>query len=728
MSNDVKAREFFHQLTLSDLPVGVYLVAPDGNLLECNACCRKMLALPPKGPLNCAITKFHCMASERSRLWELAAAAEAQGKPFENVPVALSVNSSDVFVRESIRVLRDTEDRHIIGYLGFMIDITNEQRYQRLFEHLPVGIYRVDPHDTLVYVNDAAVKILGYESKAEIINRHVKEFYAYPEEAAVLSEMTKKQGRFTKEVRELVKKNGEFIFASISSVAIIGVDGSFDGREGTLVDVTNEEHYRRSLQDVPVGFYEVRIVNSRDIIRSCNLMFAKMHDCATESEVVGHDINQFYASPEDYRRFLEELYAKEAAGLPLQGYVLKIKTQKGRQRLFEVSSRLIKDRSDRIVGRMGVVRDVSKEEKLRDEMKLLQNDIGRVLHAYTTAILTTRHAVTSAITSLGPDPFSRNKVPSIDEIDELLGKPAACLGASLEGWIRSLESSWQQRGIPQNDWTELAEVLHQLQNYRSAIPLAEVRPHTLRGLSRKIIEIFTRLDKQHLPKEQNRHILNEAIQLERLVCIATLRQVETELMAMDHQVRAFREHITTSARFEEAPRVFRFWDLVKQSMVNLGEYAHSEGVEFRAKDETHNAHVLVSVRDVLRAVSNLLHNAIKYSWAREKGAPPWIAIHAFIKAESVCVMFENYGVPIPDDEIKQGLIFQFGYRGRLSSDRGRLGTGIGLTDARRTARHFGGDVVVESTCAWRGAAPNDYRAPYLTRVTLSLPLHAFTGD
>jgi signal transduction histidine kinase len=271
-------------------------------------------------------------------------------------------------------------------------------------------------------------------------------------------------------------------------------------------------------------------------------------------------------------------------------------------------------------------------------------------------------------------------------------------------------------------------VLQQLQSYRSAIPLAEVRPHTLRGLSRKIIEIFTRLGKQHLPKEQTRHIINEAIQLERLVCIATLRQVETELMAMDHQVRAFREHITTSARFEEAPQVIRFWDLVKQAMSNLGEYARCEGVEFRAKDESHNAHVLIGSRDMLRAVSNLLHNAIKYSWAREKGTPPWIVIHAFVQADSVYVMFENYGVPIPEDEIKQGLIFQFGYRGRLSSDRGRLGTGIGLTDARKTARHFGGDVVVESTCAWRGSAPNDYKAPYLTRVTLSLPLHSLKGD
>jgi signal transduction histidine kinase len=104
-----------------------------------------------------------------------------------------------------------------------------------------------------------------------------------------------------------------------------------------------------------------------------------------------------------------------------------------------------------------------------------------------------------------------------------------------------------------------------------------------------------------------------------------------------------------------------------------------------------------------------------------------VIIHAYAEAEQAHVMFENFGVPIQADEIQNGLIFQFGYRGSLSGDRGRLGTGIGLTDALNTARLHGGDIKVESTSARHGAPPDDYTAPYITKVTLSLPIHPHTG-
>jgi signal transduction histidine kinase len=96
-----------------------------------------------------------------------------------------------------------------------------------------------------------------------------------------------------------------------------------------------------------------------------------------------------------------------------------------------------------------------------------------------------------------------------------------------------------------------------------------------------------------------------------------------------------------------------------------------------------------------------------------------IRLHA--EGRRVGVTFENFGVPIPRDEIEKELIFQIGYRGRLSGDRGRLGTGIGLTDARNVARRYKGDVQVESKPASRDAAPGDYTVPYLTSVTFWLP-------
>ena len=78
------------------------------------------------------------------------------------------------------------------------------------------------------------------------------------------------------------------------------------------------------------------------------------------------------------------------------------------------------------------------------------------------------------------------------------------------------------------------------------------------------------------------------------------------------------------------------------------------------------------------------------------------------------------------EELETGLIFEMGYRGQLSTDRGRLGTGIGLTDAQRAARAHGGDIEISSRPAtdtsFETNHPDYYKRPFLTTARLVLPV------
>jgi len=721
MSTDAKALELFHQLTAGELPVGLYLIARDGRFLACNGLCKKILVVPAEQPLPASIMAFHPNPEERIKLLEMAEAAERQGRFIVSGPLHLSVPGNDIFVRELIRALRDPVSDQVVGFVGTMIDITQEQRFRQLIDVLPIGIYRVDANDQITHVNQAAVKILGYQSKSELEHRNVAEFYAPSEKAERLTELVKSREVITNQIRELFKKSGEIIFASLSSVAVTGADGSYEGREGTIEDVTAEERYLRSLNDIHIGFYEVRQENGVDRIRQCNRQFALMHDYETEEQVIGRDIKKFYASEAEYQSFKEKLLANDALGFPTLGYPVNIKTQKGQERIFEANSRTVKDRKGKIIGRTGVVRDITNEKKLREDMQHLQSDIGRVLHSYTATLLMAKHTLAATAASLGPEPFASEPTFSAEEANVAVTEPAKRLAGTLGKFLQTCEADWQTRDLQAELWQSLVSLLSQLQNYNETIQFPEFRPPTLRLIARKIQQIFQLVPKGKLPRELARQVVQEAQNLERLVCLAALRQVETNIVAMDHQVRALRDFILTGARPQEARSIVKLWDLIKQAMSNLDEYADSKGVEFKPRDDAFGVYVRVSERDVLRALSNLLHNAIKYSWSKEKGKPAWVIIHAYVQAERAYVMFENFGVPIQADELQNGLIFQFGYRGSLSSDRGRLGTGIGLTDALNTARLHGGDIKAESVCARHGAPPNDYTAPFITKVTLSLP-------
>ncbi len=82
----------------------------------------------------------------------------------------------------------------IIGVLGIGRDITgrkiaeeklreSEEKYRNLIETMPDGVYRTTPEGKFVEVNAAMVKILGYDSKEDLMAIDIKsDLYFKPED------------------------------------------------------------------------------------------------------------------------------------------------------------------------------------------------------------------------------------------------------------------------------------------------------------------------------------------------------------------------------------------------------------------------------------------------------------------------------------------------------------------------------------------------------------------
>jgi signal transduction histidine kinase len=195
---------------------------------------------------------------------------------------------------------------------------------------------------------------------------------------------------------------------------------------------------------------------------------------------------------------------------------------------------------------------------------------------------------------------------------------------------------------------------------------------------------------------------------------------------MDYTIRSLRDFITSDIRQVEKRQRLKLAAIVDAAIRQLADFAQNSRVRVVPKNEIGDAAVLGSERDLVRAFTNLLHNSIKYSWHRNRIQSPWVTVRMWKKNDKLCTTFENWGVPIGKDELESNLIFQLGYRGKWSKDRGRLGTGIGLTDAREVALNHRGHVAVESRPArsHTSASPDtdDYmKQPFITTVTISLP-------
>jgi signal transduction histidine kinase len=250
----------------------------------------------------------------------------------------------------------------------------------------------------------------------------------------------------------------------------------------------------------------------------------------------------------------------------------------------------------------------------------------------------------------------------------------------------------------------------------------ESQPVVLRVAAHKISQVCQDIEPGFLPRESVRDLQQTAWHLERITTLISVLKTRTAVMQMDYTLQSLREYITADVRETAKRKAIPVKTLIEQAVSRLAGYAESSRVEIRTY-EVAEVPVDVNEREIVRALSNLLHNAIKYTWRRDQTKAPWVSIRAKHENRAVYVEFENWGVPVSREEIEQGLVFKLGYRGNWSTDRGRLGTGIGLTDSRRIAEAHGGGILIESnpTRNHNEAHADYYKQPFLTKVTLYLP-------
>lgn len=723
MSQDEELIRLASELTPLDLPLGVYIVRRDGRFVQCNRRAREILNLPLEKELDDSIERFYPSPQERDSIHNQLLEAEEKGRYLEKLLV-FEIGAREVIVRDFARSIRDSEGK-VIGYVCCMIDVTEAERSNRLLDALPAGVYKLDAEDRCETANKAFTRILGYASPDEIENKPSSDFYVNPAEATKLRQLVEEKhpDPVTNFIAEMHKKDGEKIFVNINAHMVEGEGGTYAGREGTISDVTIQERYHRILRDVPVGLNSIRHDANADMIEDCNEQFLRLFDFEfTDTDRArGIDARKLHASKEGYERFMAELQLAAQQHQPLVRHPLKVITHSGEEKTIEISSQPLTDTDGNVVGRASAMYDITQEAELRERLDELTHDFGSVLHNYTTTLLMVQLSSKPVIRSHAPDPLE-NKELTPDLASDTIAAPAAYLAGVLQANVLSLaKEEGRSSALPQEGWRRLEEMHAMLRGFKEEV-VSVAQPGVLGAAALKIIEdCGTLLGSRKFAREgvvAVRNAAQELMRISNLICLHRMRDAVTE---MDHQVRALREFVTTNTRKREAKEVMQLSSLVKQARDNLGEYARSRNIQIRT--EIQDAKVRVERREVVRGLTDLLHNAIKYSWSRDRNKLPWIIIRTYVVGEQVHVEFENWGVPIKKDEIKQDLIFKIGYRGIHSGDRGRVGTGIGLADARRVARAHRGDVEVVSQPAVATHADDDYNSPFITTVTMKLPLH-----
>ncbi len=197
----------------------------------------------------------------------------------------------------------------------------SEEKYRTIIETTNEGIWVSDTKSKIIFSNKKMAEILGY-SQDEMIGRLEMDFIDEENKAFSKLRMKKKLRRID-EIHEdkLVRKDGLFLWALVSSKALFDTNGKFSGALSMLTDITERkkaEEKIKSLANIVGSSNDAIITESLDgIITSWNKGAEQIYGYSAE-EVIGKKIA--ILEPDNLKGEIEQLTNAIKQGKKIKHY------------------------------------------------------------------------------------------------------------------------------------------------------------------------------------------------------------------------------------------------------------------------------------------------------------------------------------------------------------------------------------------------------------------------
>jgi two-component system, cell cycle sensor histidine kinase and response regulator CckA len=143
----------------------------------------------------------------------------------------------------------DSSDRELRDALT-----RSERRYQNLVERNPAPMFRATVSGRILECNDAFARLLGYDSRAELMSLPIATIYPDPSVRTRLVEELREKGSITNREVTLQRKDGSRVFTLFHTILSADEETGEDAVEGTLIDVTPQHEILDRLRETEQRF------------------------------------------------------------------------------------------------------------------------------------------------------------------------------------------------------------------------------------------------------------------------------------------------------------------------------------------------------------------------------------------------------------------------------------------------------------------------------------------
>ena len=180
--------------------------------------------------------------------------------------------------------LVDNQDR-LLGRVVTVRDITekkrteealrlNEEKYRNIYENVADVIYETDNDGHLTSISPSVEKQGGFEPE-ELIGRHVRDFFVFPEQYTALDTTIMEHGSVNDFEALLRKKDGSNTFISITSHIIFDANGQAIATEGVLRDITERKQAEERIRQMNAEL-EGRVIERTRQLQESNALLTTL--------------------------------------------------------------------------------------------------------------------------------------------------------------------------------------------------------------------------------------------------------------------------------------------------------------------------------------------------------------------------------------------------------------------------------------------------------------------
>ena len=275
----------------------------------------------------------------------------------------------------TIHVLKDITDRR-----------EAERRYRELFDSIQEGLFFATPEGQFLDVNDALVRMLGYESAEELLRADVSaHLYPTPEAKARLVSAIAERGALRNYEETLRKKDGGLLHTLQNISAVRDALGNVVQIRGLMLDVTEQKMFQSQLQRE--RDFNQKILNTTQsmilVLDTAGLISYANRRCYEagyrKDELIGHRLVEWVES--SHRNDFDAALQTTAHGQQVDNLELRARRADGSLGHFSISLSPMRDEANQVNSVVVVMTDITDAALLQAKLAHAEKmaTIGRLV-------------------------------------------------------------------------------------------------------------------------------------------------------------------------------------------------------------------------------------------------------------------------------------------------------------------------------------------------------------